>query len=40
MIPFFRRNKALQAAPEWTNFPSFSDYDVFITLVKKYFNQK
>lgn len=40
MIPFFRRNKALQAAPGWTNFPSFSDYDVFITLVKKYFDKK
>ena len=40
MLPFFRRNKSLQAAPEWTNFTSFSEYDVFITLVKKYFNQK
>jgi hypothetical protein len=40
MIPFFRRNKTLQAAPGWTNFPNFSDYDAFVTLVKKYFDQK
>ena len=37
---FFRRNKASQPAPEWTNFSSFSDYDEFITLVKRYFDQK
>jgi hypothetical protein len=40
MIPFFRRNKVSQPAPEWTSFPNFADYEAFITLVKKYFGQK
>ena len=40
MIPFFRKNKKSDPAPEWTPFSHLSEYEDFIYLVKKYFDRK
>lgn len=40
MIPFFRKNKRSDPAPEWSSFSSLSDYEEFQSLVKKYFDRK
>ena len=39
-MSFFRRKKNTEPAPEWTPFQSYSDYEEFISHVKKYFDRR
>jgi hypothetical protein len=39
-MPFFRKNKKSEPAPEWSSFSTLTDYEDFIHLVKRYFDRK